>query len=347
MRVIVVAAVLVAAAGATSAEPDAGSAPAQQHGEPTGTGQQRRRRRKDGSELKNQLHERGIPYDGLSVVQMQEALDAANRKADQDSQSCPDNGAFDKAEQHEYCVIGAGPGGLQMAALLHSAQRDYVVIERAAVPGSFYQRYPRHRNLISINKRYTGRNNAEFNWRHDWNSLLSPSSGPASNAPRFWEFSDDYFPAADAWVEYAHSYSQGLNIRYSTEVTKVSRKRKSLGADFVLHTESARSETISHTRCQTLIVATSLPKPYIPPIDGLEEVSIGYEDDDFSINPEDFRNKTVLILGKKQSAMETAKNICERWHFEMRCVRSVCTVAHVSLCSSCKWSHRRAPLGQP
>ncbi len=310
MRSIVVVAVLVAAASATSSDQD--GAPTQQHGEPTGTGQQRRRRRKDGTDLQKQLRDRGIPHDGLSVVQMQEALDAATNEADVDSQSCPDNGAFDNAEKHEYCVIGAGPGGLQMAAYLHSAERDYVVFERAAVAGSFYQRYPRHRNLISINKRYTGRNNAEFNWRHDWNSLLSPSSGPASDAPRFWDFSDDYFPAADAWVDYADRYSQGLNIRYSTAVTKVSRKRKSLGADFVLHTASAESETTAHTRCQTLIVATSLPKAFIPPIDGLEENSIGYDDDEFSIDPEDFRNKTVLILGKKQSAMETAKNICER-----------------------------------
>lgn len=311
MRVIVVASLLVAAA-ATSSVPDGGSHPTQQHAEPTGTGQQRRRRRKDGTELQQQLRDRGIPHDGLSVVQMQEALAAANSAADRDSQSCPGNGAFDNAEKHDYCVIGAGPGGLQMAAYLHSAQRDYVVFERAAVAGSFYQKYPRHRNLISINKRYTGRNNAEFNWRHDWNSLLSPTSGPASDAPRFWEFSDDYFPAADAWVDYADRYSQGLNIRYNTEVTKVSRKRKSLGADFVLHTASPESKNTTHTRCQTLIVATSLPKAYIPPIDGLEENSIGYDDDEFSIDPEDFRNKTVLILGKKQSAMETAKNICER-----------------------------------
>ena len=274
------------------------------------------RRRKDPSEMQGQMQACGLPFEGLSVVQMQEALAAANCGAaglDQDSQSCPSNGEFESADRHEYCVIGAGPGGLQMAAFLHSAKRDYVVFERAAFAGSFYQRYPRHRSLISINKRYTGRANEEFNWRHDWNSLLSPDSGPTRDAPRFWEFSDDYFPAADAWVEYAARYAQGLNVVYSTEVVKVSRKRKSLGADFVLHTartDSAGSDAVAHTRCQTLIVATSLPKAYVPPIPGLKEVSVGYDDDDFSTNPEDYRNKTVMILGKKQSAMETAKQIC-------------------------------------
>jgi cation diffusion facilitator CzcD-associated flavoprotein CzcO len=275
------------------------------------------RSRKDPTEMQGQMAACGLPFDGLSVVQMQEALMAANCGAaglDQDSQSCPSNGEFEHADRHEYCVIGAGPGGLQMAAFLHAAERDYVVFERAAFAGSFYKRYPRHRSLISINKRYTGRANEEFNWRHDWNSLLSPDSGPARDAPRFWEFSDDYFPAADAWVEYAERYAQGLNVTYSTEVVKVSRKRKSLGADFVVHTkrtDSSGSSAVSHTRCQTLIVATSLPKAYMPPIPGLEEVSVGYDDDNFSTNPEDYRNKTVMILGKKQSAMETAKSICQ------------------------------------
>ena len=55
--------------------------------------------------------------------------------------------------------------------------------------GSFFERYPRHRTLISINKRYTGKVNREFNERHDWNSLLS-------NDPQleFRRFSSDFFP---------------------------------------------------------------------------------------------------------------------------------------------------------
>lgn len=73
----------------------------------------------------------------------------------------------------DYCVLGAGPAGLQMAYFLQRAGRDYAVFERAPRPGSFFTRYPRHRKLISINKRHTGKANAEFNLRHDWNSLLS------------------------------------------------------------------------------------------------------------------------------------------------------------------------------
>lgn len=95
---------------------------------------------------------------------------------------------------HQYCIIGAGPSGklfrscrfscnclllpvgLQMGYFLHTAGRDYLIIEKNNVSGSstqllivciinnlnvffegsFFLHYPRHRRLISINKRYTG-----------------------------------------------------------------------------------------------------------------------------------------------------------------------------------------------
>jgi hypothetical protein len=43
-----------------------------------------------------------------------------------------------------------------MAHYLASAGRDYVVLESASSAASFFGRYPRFRQLISINKPYTG-----------------------------------------------------------------------------------------------------------------------------------------------------------------------------------------------
>eukprot|EP00435_Cladocopium_sp_Y103_P009705 s77_g2.t1 len=57
------------------------------------------------------------------------------------------------AEQHQYCIIGAGPAGVQLGHFLKHAHRDYVIFERQARPGSFFEHYPRHRKLISLNKR--------------------------------------------------------------------------------------------------------------------------------------------------------------------------------------------------
>lgn len=118
----------------------------------------------------------------------------------------------------DYCVLGAGPAGLQMAYFLQRAGRDYLVFERASGPGSFFTRYPRHRKLISINKRHTGRTNSEFNLRHDWNSLLS-------HDPRllFRHYSRAYFPDAGDMVRYLGDFasSLGLRVRYNTAIAHV------------------------------------------------------------------------------------------------------------------------------
>ena len=79
-------------------------------------------------------------------------------------------------EQHDYCILGAGPGGLQVGHLMLKRGWDYITLERNARPGSFFESYPVHRQLISLNKRYTGRQSKEFNLRHDWNSLLETVS---------------------------------------------------------------------------------------------------------------------------------------------------------------------------
>ena len=80
------------------------------------------------------------------------------------------------AQQHDICIVGGGAGGLQLGQMLLNAERDFVLLEREAAAGSFYARFPVHRKLISLNKRNTGRDNEEFNMRHDWNSLLDTDS---------------------------------------------------------------------------------------------------------------------------------------------------------------------------
>ena len=65
------------------------------------------------------------------------------------------NKAFD------YCIVGAGPGGLQLGHYMHQQSRDYVIFERQPIPCPFFARFPVHRQLISLNKRFTGRDNEE------------------------------------------------------------------------------------------------------------------------------------------------------------------------------------------
>ena len=94
------------------------------------------------------------------------------------------------------CIVGAGPGGVQLGQYLSMSRssdlHDYVIFERAARAGEFFRRYPVHRELISINKRFHSPGlHWEAGFRQDWNSLIGrPEVAPMTNR------SEDFFPKA-------------------------------------------------------------------------------------------------------------------------------------------------------
>ncbi|KAM9324489.1 FAD-dependent oxidoreductase domain-containing protein 2, partial [Gastrophryne carolinensis] len=200
---------------------------------------------------------------------------------------------------HDYCVLGAGPGGLQIARFLKESGRDYLVFERNSGPGSFFLHFPRHRKLISINKQFTGRKNIEFNLRHDWNSLLR------QNEPLFFrQYSRDFFPHADDMLRYLQDFSADINVQYGTIIRKIRTETNSKswnGHSFIL-----TDQTMQEFECNVLLVATGLSLPNIVNFPG-SEYSEGYET--VSINPYNFTGQSVLILGRGNSAFETAENI--------------------------------------
>ncbi|KFQ75697.1 FAD-dependent oxidoreductase domain-containing protein 2, partial [Phaethon lepturus] len=190
---------------------------------------------------------------------------------------------------------GAGPSGLQAAYFLQRAGRDYIVFERSHAPGSFFALYPRHRKLISINKQYTGKSNGEFNLRHDWNSLLSHD-----HRLLFRRYSRDFFPDADTMVRYLEDFASllKLQVQYNTAIVHVTLERddQAWNGHYFPATDPDRS----------LLVATGTWVPNVVNFPGSEYVE-GYET--VSVNPEDFAGQTVLILGRGNSAFETAENI--------------------------------------
>jgi thioredoxin reductase len=194
----------------------------------------------------------------------------------------------------DYLIIGAGPAGLQLAALLEAeGKRDYLVLERGETPGTFFTRYPRHRTLISLNKVHTGSDDPEFNLRMDWNSLLTDDPSLL-----FKNYSVKYFPPAEAFVDYLADFAAktGVRVRFGTDVTRVSKE----GDEFVVR---AGEES---WRARRLVVATGVSRTYRPDIPGLE-LAEGY--DTMSVDPDDFTDQRVLVLGKANSAFETAENL--------------------------------------
>jgi len=205
-------------------------------------------------------------------------------------------------QQHiyDYIVIGAGPGGLQIAYYLEQAGRDYIVLEKGNVSGSFYTKYPRHGTLISINKRYTGKTNKEFNLRHDWNSLLSHD-----DQLLFKHYSKEMFPPASAFVDYLANYTSklGLNVQYQTEISNLRRvfNDSSYSYQFTMDDQNGRIYN-----AKTVIVATGIASPRIVDFPGSEHLDYYHN---MTIDPEHYEGKSVLILGRGNSAFETAQAI--------------------------------------
>ena len=196
----------------------------------------------------------------------------------------------------DYLVIGAGPAGLQLGYFLERAGRDYLVLEAGPTPGTFFRTFPRHRRLISINKPHTGWDDPELNLRMDWNSLLSDD-------PRllFTRYTERYFPGADDLVGYLTDFAAatGVRVRYGTRVCRVDRD----GRGFRLTDQRG-----TVYRARRVVVATGVGAPYLPPIEG---IGTAEQYAAVSVDPADFTDQRVLVIGKGNSGFETADNLIE------------------------------------
>eukprot|EP00948_MAST-09A_sp_MAST-9A-sp1_P001670 g1670.t1 len=217
---------------------------------------------------------------------------------------------------HENCIVGAGPGGLQLAELMADNGDDFALLERNDQGGSFFSKFPKHGSLISINKRSTGRGKPGFNERHDWNSLMTSNS-----SLQFTNYTEDYYPKSALYSKYlsdvAASIQQKIEgttseILFNSPVSKVSRSF--WGKDFKV---TIPSQTLS---CGNLIWAAGLAPKDVP--SGFEDYTAsskkhgingdydkawaeGYRDVD--VSHKRYFNETVLVVGGGNAGWETAK----------------------------------------
>ncbi|MGD2114898.1 MAG: NAD(P)-binding domain-containing protein [Acidobacteriota bacterium] len=196
---------------------------------------------------------------------------------------------------HDQLILGAGMGGLQLGYYLQTRGRDYTILEANERPASFFEHYPRHRTLLSINKVYTGYDDPEVNLRWDWNSFLSDEYSPL-----FSEYTEEYLPSADDLCRYVQDFveTHGLEVRYGTRIERVSRT-----SDGVFELRDQNGEV---HKARRLVVATGLFQPHEPDIPGIQHAEQYAE---VSVDPRDFAGQRVLILGKGNSGFETADNL--------------------------------------
>ncbi|WP_230422270.1 NAD(P)-binding domain-containing protein [Catenulispora pinistramenti] len=200
---------------------------------------------------------------------------------------------------YDHLVIGAGPAGLQLARHLQESGSRYTVLEAGDAPGTFFATFPRHRTLISINKPHTGTDDPELNLRMDWNSILSDD-------PKllFTRYTERYFPSADVLRQYLADFAAAsdLSVHYDTRVVRI--ERPEADGPFLVTAQDG-----SVRRAAVVIVATGVSKPYIPPTPGIEHAEQYVS---MPTDPADFTDQRVLILGKGNSAFETADNLIEK-----------------------------------
>lgn len=200
----------------------------------------------------------------------------------------------------EYLIVGAGPAGCQAAYFLEKSGRRYAVLEAGKGPGTFFEKYPRHRQLISINKRFNGFPEADYNLRHDWNSLISDDP-----EMRMTKYTDKLFPHANTLVKFLNDYVKkfNLNIKYNSKVQKIRREKHHDGSDgdFLVRTEAGEV-----FRTKVLLMACGAMVEKVPDIPGAE-LATTYAG--HSIRREDYEDHRVCVVGGGNSGFETADHL--------------------------------------
>lgn len=194
----------------------------------------------------------------------------------------------------EYLVLGAGPAGLQLGYFLGKKGADYCILEAGDRAATNFEQFPRHRTLISINKRFTRSEDPEFKMRHDWNSLLTEQLDFT-----FRDYDPNFFPSAENLLRYMNDFAARfeLNITYGCRATRVSKSAEGYLV------ECANGACY---QAKVLVIATGFSKPYLPDIDGIEHTE-NYVD--MSIDTKRYEGKRVLIIGKGNSGFETADHL--------------------------------------
>ena len=192
----------------------------------------------------------------------------------------------------DYVIVGAGPGGVQLGYFFEKYGCSYKILEASLSVGSFFQKMPRRRELISFNRTSSIYDDAEIRLRWDWNSLLTDDySFP------FRKYSRRLYPQADELVRYLQGYAahHDLAIQLDTRVCQATRLPQ---GGFLLQDQHGRSY-----RCRALILATGFSEAFVPDIPGID-LCEKYEN--APMDPDAYEGQRVLFIGKGNSAFEVA-----------------------------------------
>jgi len=191
-------------------------------------------------------------------------------------------------------VVGSGPGGLQASYCLSRLGVEHATISADDSPGGMFRLYPIFQRLISWTKPFAPAEpkSRAYEW-YDWNSLLGAE--PAHRA-LVREFMDGslYFPSRAEMERGLREFAGrgAVRVRYGCRWTATGRSDRG----FKLVTSDGEYS------CRVLVLAIGTTTAWKPPDAGLEEVPHYCDTKPLS----EYRNKTVFVVGKRNSAFELA-----------------------------------------
>lgn len=199
---------------------------------------------------------------------------------------------------YDIIIIGCGPASVQLAVCLEELEKkyhhniNYIILEENSVPGSAFYKYPVHKRLISNNKVYTGMTQkSEYSMKFDWNSIIMEDFSIQTR-----DYSTDFYPESRVIPEMLEDIIEKYNIpiRFCETVTLVDKKEE----QFIV---TANKEEYASRH---VVVATGF-KLKVPNIKGCE-LATPYNK---MKHKSYYRDKTVFIIGKGNSALECANDI--------------------------------------
>ena len=202
--------------------------------------------------------------------------------------------------EYDNIIVGAGPSALQLAYYFEKNNINYIILEKSNSCASFFNKYPIGNQLISLNKKYTGEINSDFNLRHDWNSLLNEENF------LFSDITDQLYPEAHHLYNYLNEFSKKFNIQINFE-EKVTIINKINISNYLYEIITEKGTY----KCKKLIIATGLSKPNYPvnftsPKDHHIKHYADLEKNNFIENIQKYKNKKVILIGGGNSSYELA-----------------------------------------